>query len=115
MIEPGDRELLKTTADTLSRASLRIKAGGAARPRAKASAPEYRARVQRPEPDYLALSHAQDAEQMSFGGPFDRTEFEDVERTRAENANAVLRERKRKDELERRRQVSPEPETPWWR
>jgi hypothetical protein len=52
---------------------------------------------------------------MSFGGPFDRTEHEDVERRRAENANAVLRERKRKDELERRRQVSPEPETPWWR
>jgi hypothetical protein len=114
MIDQGDAEMLRTTAAGFERVSLRIKAGAAAASRAKASNGSRTG--SRPAPiDYIALSHAQDLRDMASAGPFDRTDYEDVERKRAENANAVLRERRRKDEAERRRHVSPEPETPWWR
>jgi hypothetical protein len=115
MVEPGDRELLRYTAAQLGAVSTRIKAGAATRTRAKASNGSGSRSVRRAEPDYLALAHAADAEQMSFGGPFDRTEHEDVERRRAESANAALASKQRKLEADRRTQVSPEPETPWWR
>jgi hypothetical protein len=115
MVEPGDRELLRYTAAQLGAVSTRIKAGEA-RTRAKASNGNGSRSVPRPAPDYLRLSREADAEQMSLGGPFDRTEFEDVERRRSETQNAMLAAKQRKLEEQRRAQVAQdEPETPWWR
>jgi hypothetical protein len=116
MAEPGDRELLRYTAAQLGAVSTRIKAGEAMRTRAKASNGSGSRSVRRAEPDYLALAHAADAEQMSFGGPFDRDGFEDVQRRRSESQNAMLAEKQRKLEDDRRAQVAQdERETPWWR
>jgi hypothetical protein len=115
MIDEGDREMLRTTADGFERVSLRIKAGAAAATRTKASNGSRTG--SRPAPvDYFALSRAQDLQNMARGGPFSRDDYEAIERARSENANAVLRERQRKLEAARRLQVAQEqPETPWWR
>lgn len=59
----------------------------------------------RPEPDVAAMLRAQDAEQMASAGPFDRTEFEELERERTAEANRQLAERNRQLEAERRRRV----------
>jgi hypothetical protein len=72
--------------------------------------------LQPPRPTTAQLAAEFDRQWMAGSGAgFSRRTSEADEHQRAENANAVLRERKRKDELERRRQVFPEPETPWWR
>ena len=71
----------------------------------------------RPEPDVAAMIRAETEEQMASAGPFDRTEFEELERRRVEEANKQLAETQRRLEEERRRRVgrNEQTERPWWR
>lgn len=72
--------------------------------------------VPRPESDVAAMIRSADAEAMASAGPFDRTESEELERRRVEEANKQLPETQRRLEEQRRRQVGQaEPEQPWWR
>lgn len=72
--------------------------------------------ARRPAPDVAAMIRAETAEPMASAGPFDRTEFEELERRRVEEANRRLAETQRRLEEERRRRIGQtEPERPWWR
>jgi hypothetical protein len=113
MIDDGDREMLRTTADGFERVSLRIKAGAAAATRAKSSNGSRTG--SQPAPiDYLALAHAQDLERMaSAGSPFDVNDPARSERAAAEQTR-LLRERQRRHEAQRAAQAvrDAEPKGP---
>jgi len=88
MIEDGDRDLLRTTANTLARASTRIKSAEI-RPRVK---------TDRPAPRPVDLVTIMRAEQLFNGPPFNRTEYEYPELLRVAEANRQLAERDRTQE-----------------
>jgi hypothetical protein len=107
MIEPADVQLLAKTADRLESASIRIKSGNLhSRVELAATGPRPRVKAApapRPQPDIAAMNLQADLEQVFAGDPFDRDEFEAVERERIAEANRQLAERNRAGEEERRR------------